>query len=253
MNRKALALVALAVLVVGAGCLTGGGPSDEDLRENATYNWNTTTDVSIEVFGGSYQAVYNVTNTSEMEVYTRDTFGQKEPQSSLKGLQFRYPNGTQVNASAFNVSSNRQRTLLGFPAEDGKVAFTVSKRGKELRTPVFQKGSHQVTIPKGTSVGLPILAHVVPGGYNTTVVDGRVQLTWQNVTSDTLVVDYYLERDVLFFGGLFLIGFVIAVGGGLYYWRQIRSLENRRKDVGLDVEDEDDDDPRDRGPPPGMG
>lgn len=251
MSRKVLALVALVALVATAGCLTTGGPSQKDLAENATYDWNTTTDVDIRIVDGGYQAVYNFTNTSRLNVYQRDTFGQREPLSSLSSLQFRYPNGTQVNATAFNVSSNRARTRIELPSKAGKLAYTAGKRGKELRTPVFKKGSYAVTIPRGTSVGLPILAHVVPGGYNTTVVDGRVRLTWKNVTSDTLVVDYYLERDVFFFGALFLIGFAIAVVGGLYYWRQIRSLEQRREDVGLDVDDEDDD-PRDRGPPPGM-
>lgn len=251
MNRKLLALAGLAFLLVGAGCLTGGGPSDQDLRQNATYDWNTTANVSITLTDGAYQSVYNVTNQTRLDVFGRNTFGNNEP-LSFRALQFRYPNGTQVNASAFNVSTGSGRTRIGLPARDGKVAFTVSRNGKELRTPVFLDGSYSVTLPEGASVGLPILAQVIPGGYNTTVVDSRVHITWGNVESDTLLVNYYLERDILIFGSLFGLLFVGALGGVLYYWRQIRSLEKRREEVGLDIEDEDDDDPRDRGPPPGM-
>jgi hypothetical protein len=41
------------------------------------------------------------------------------------------------------------------------------------------------------------------------------------------------------------------VVGGLYYYRQIRSLRQQREEIGLDVETEDDD-LGDDGPPPGM-
>nr|WP_274326221.1 DUF5803 family protein [Halosimplex aquaticum] len=44
---------------------------------------------------------------------------------------------------------------------------------------------------------------------------------------------------------------LVGIGGALYYLRQIRVLERRREEIGLDVEtetDEFDDD----GPPPGM-
>lgn len=251
MKRKVLALVALLVLVAGAGCLTGG-PSQEDLNRNATYDWNTTTNVSITLIDGGYQSIYTVSNRTELEVYGRDTFGQREALSTLSSLQFQYPDGRTVNASAFNVSSDRDGTTLELPGEDGKVAFTVERNGKELRTPVFVDGaSYTVLLPEGTGVGIPILAHVVPGDYNVTTDDGRPRLTWSNVESDDLLVQYYLERDLLIFGGFFLIAFAAALGGGLYYWRQIRGLEKRRDEVALDVDDEDDD-PRDRGPPPGM-
>jgi hypothetical protein len=101
-------------------------------------------------------------------------------------------------------------------------------------------------------VGVPLLSQVSPGNYTTTVEDGRMTIRWANRTDGTLRVQYYLQRDLVLFGGLLLIGLAVAGGGSLYYWRQIRQLESRREDIGLDVEDEGEDDPRDRGPPPGM-
>lgn len=249
MRRKLLATLALVVLIAGAGCL-GSGPSDENLAENATYNWNSTYNVSITLEEGTARSVYAIDNATELEVYDRDTFGNPEPLSDLSALQFRYPNGTVVNASAFDISSG-QRTTLELPARDGQVGFTVDRIGKTLETPVFIEGSYEVFLPPDTSIGIPLLAKVSPGGFNTSTVADRTVVRWENVESDDLLVQYYLNRDVIIFGGIALIALGIATGGGLYYWREIRQLEKRREDVGLEVDDEDDD-PRDRGPPPGM-
>jgi len=249
MRRRVLALAALALLVAGAGCLGGGGPSEEDLSKNATYEWDTSVNASITLIGGEYQAVYRVVNTTTLEVYDRSTFGNEEP-LRLSALQFRYPNGTVVRSSAFNVTTGDGRTRLGLPAENGSVAFTGARNGKELSVPVFVEGSYEVILPDGTGVGIPFLSQVDPGGYETSTEDGRTVITWEAVEGDTVRVSYYLDRDLLIFGGLLFVGIVGGVGGVAYYLREIRSLERRREEVGLDVED--DEDPRDRGPPPGM-
>ncbi|QCC50414.1 DUF5803 family protein [Halapricum salinum] len=250
MNRRYLVLFGLGALVVLTGCLGGSGPSDEQLNENATYDWDTSANATIYLSGNSYASVYRLDNRSGLSIYQRDTFNNRES-ISIRAVQFRYPNGTVVNATAFEVDSNDERVRLTPPNRTGQVAFTVEQSGKNFRTPTFVGGSYEVVLPPNTDVGIPILSHVVPGGYEREVIDGQVHLTWDEVDGDTLVVEYYLDRDLLIFGGIFGILLIVAIGGSVYYWRQIRDLEKRREEVGLDVEDEDDD-PRDQGPPPGM-
>lgn len=251
MKRRYLTLLALGLLVVLTGCLSGGGgPSEDALNENATYDWDTSANGTIRISGDSYASIYELHNESDLDVYQRDVFNNREP-ISFEALKFRYPNGTVVGASAFEVNTNDERTRLTPPNRTGKVAFTVSESSKNFRTPTFVDGSYEVVLPPNTDVGIPILSHVTPGGYERDRTDGQVHLTWDNVGSDTLVVEYYLDRDLLIFGGIFGILLLVAIVGGAYYWRQIRELTRRREEYGLDVDN--DDDPRDEGPPPGMG
>lgn len=250
MNRRLLALGGLLVLVLLGGCLGSGGPSQDDLGENATYDWNTTANASITVEANEYRSVYRIHNRSTFDVYGESGFGGEEPLSEMSALKFRYPNGTVVNASAFEVESDRDRTELTLPNETGQLAFSVENSEKQLRTPVFADGPYHVTLPEGTDVGIPLASHVVPGGYETETVDGRTRLVWEEMDAENLRVRYYLDRDILLFGGFLMIAIVIGVIGGLYYWRQIRTLSRRRDEHGLDVEEEDD--PTDDGPPPGM-
>jgi hypothetical protein len=251
MNRRHLTVLGLGLLVVLTGCLGGGGPSDEELNEDATYDWNTTANATIEISGDSYTSIYELHNDSHLNVYQRDVFNNREP-ISFRALKFRYPNGTVVNASTFEVKTNSERTRLEPPNRTGKIAFSVEQSGKNFRTPTFVDGSYEVILPPNTDVGIPILSHVTPGGYERERIDGQVHLSWDDLDSDTLVVEYYLDRDLLIFGGIFAILLIVAIVGGIYYWRQIRELTRRREEYGLDVDDEDDD-PRDQGPPPGMG
>jgi len=52
-------------------------------------------------------------------------------------------------------------------------------------------------------------------------------------------------------GGIVAVLGIVLVAGLIYYLRQIRELERRREEMGLDVDTEDDE--FDDGPPPGMG
>ncbi|MCU4716527.1 DUF5803 family protein [Halapricum hydrolyticum] len=251
MNRRLLALFGLGALVVLAGCLGGSGPSDDQLQEDAEYDWDTTANGTIRIGGDSYTAVYEIHNTSTLSLHQRDMFNNREP-LPIRALQFRYPDGTVVDAEAFEVSRNAERIRLELPNRTGKLAYTVEQSGKTVQTATFVDGSYEVVLPPKTDVGVPILSNVSPGGYETETIDGRVHITWDDIDSDELAVEYYLERDLWLFGGLFALLALVGLGGGLYYWFQIRTLQDRREEVGLDVEDEDDD-LRDEGPPPGMG
>lgn len=253
-GRRVLVLCGLCALALLAGCLGPSEIPDDQLGESANYTWETDADAAYTLERSSYSAVYTVTNRTTVAVYERDALGV-ESSIDIRGLQFRYPNGTVVNATHPGLNANRtqDRTRIGLPVRNGSVAYTASRIGKEFGIPVAVPGTQTITLPEGTRVGVPLLSQVSPGNYTTTVEEGRMTIRWANQTDGTLRVQYYLQRDLVLFGGLLLIGLAVAGGGSLYYWRQIRQLESRREDIGLDVEDEtDEDDPRDRGPPPGM-
>jgi hypothetical protein len=130
------------------------------------------------------------------------------------------------------------------------VGYTASRSGKSFASPVFSEGSYEMTLPPGARVGLPLLSQASPGGYEATVTDGRQTLRWAELDGGGVRVRYYLQRDLLLFGGLFAIVASVGLGGALYYLRQIRRLEDQREEMGIDVDYEDDD--FGDGPPPGM-
>lgn len=275
MRRRLLAIGLLVVLAGLAGCSTVFGPGDpdpEDLRQNASYDWGADANVSVLVNKSSYEAVYRISegseqaNTSELQVYQRDVLGQEE-HVPVSSPQFRYPNGTRVtvdaihysngtrrtvNETGLSVSQTRQRTILDLPNDtEGSVAFTAARQGKRFSTPVFVEGSYAVTLPPNARVGVPVLSQVSPGSDGSDVTGDRMTIRWDDVTTRSLTVRWYLERDLLLFAGIVVVAVVVGSGGALYYYRQIRQLERRRDEADIDVTDEDDDF-RDDGPPPGM-
>lgn len=255
MNRRLLAAGAFVLLAALAGCSTILGPGEPDpskINQNATYGelWDSETNVTIVVRKREYAAVYNVGNQSQVELYRRDALGTESP-LDIRAVKFQYPNGTVENVSVDQITLQRKQALVDLPARNGKLAFTAPRTGKEFSTPAFVTGSYRVRLPPGARVGVPILAQVRPRGYEATRSNGNVTLAWEDVQTRSLSVRYYLARDLLLFGGMAAILVVAASGGAIYYLRQIRALERRREEVGLDVETEDDD-LDDGGPPPGM-
>jgi len=252
MRRRYLAVGGFVLLALLAGCSLGPSEIPEDqLAADGEYRWDTGGDVSFNLSRSSYAVVVDLTNSSNLSVHSRDALGT-ESSVQLSNLQFRYPNGTVVNASHPDLSASlaQKRTDITVPATEGKVAYTASRNGKQFSTPAFATGSYEMTLPPGARIGIPLLSQAGPGGYETTVDDGRMTVRWANVTQGTVQVRYYLQRDLLLFGGLVAIVVAVGAGGALYYFRQIRRLEEQREELGLDVDHEDD--PRDRGPPPGM-
>lgn len=251
MRRRLLVLGGLLAVVLLAGCFGPAEIPEDQLNENATYDWEADADASYDLSRSAYTAVFDLENQSTLRVYDRDALGVEAP-VEIRGLRFQFRNGTVVNASQANLSAELQqrRTEISVPADYGRVGYTASRSGKQFSTPVVVPGRQQITMRPGARVGIPLLSQVQPGNYSTAVTDNRMTVTWGNVTSGTLSVGFYLQRDVLLFSLLLLVTITIGGGGLIYYLRQIRQLESQREAIGLDVDTEDDD--LDDGPPPGM-
>lgn len=259
MKRRHLALIGLVALLALSGCSAIFGPQESDpsrLNQNATYEWETASNATLVIDRGSYKAVYDVRNNSTFEVYDRDGLG-RERSVPIRALRFRYENGTvisQQNSSLTATESNR-RTEIQFPGNvTGEVAFSAPRRGKTFATPThIDGGSYAITLPPDARVGIPLLSQVSPRVDDRSVENDRMTLRWDSVSTRVISVRYYLQRDLLLFGGLALIAIIVGSAGTLYYYRQLQEVIRRRKEAGIDLEeDESDDDPRDRGPPPGM-
>lgn len=254
MSRRHLALGALALSLLLAGCAVG--PREipaKDLTGDATYDWDTDANVTYNLTRNQYTAIFDLTNRSSLAVYGHGTLGGQQP-IDVNALRFRFPNGTVVNATHPDLSVVKEKDLtnISLPASEGKLAYANHRNGKEFSSPVFVEGSWDVTLPPSARVGVPLLSAVGPGGYNRTYEDDRVTLHWGNVTASTVHARWYLQLDLFLFTTIIVAGLGLAIGGSIYYLRQIRRLERRRKEMGIDVEEEETEDPRDQGPPPGM-
>ena len=239
MDRRHLAAAALLLLVASAGCaslLPGSGEVDrEALAENATYDWDTEADVTLNVTGGYYHAVYRVDGRGTIGLSAFERFNERVP-LDVSAIRFRYPNGTVVGPSAIGVERNESYTVVTFPDDEGQFAYRVPIRGKEVYMATAASGSYEVILPPRTDVQYPLLGRVMPGGYDRTVEDGRVHLRWDELTDDRLVVQFYLVRDLWVFGGLVLLGTLLATVGLTYFWMQLRGIKERREIV--DVENQ---------------
>jgi len=237
MNRRLLAAAALGLLLVSAGCTgLGGGSGQVDrakLAQNATYDWNTTADVTFNVTGGYYHAVYRVDNRSSIALARFHRLNDRRP-LPIEAVAFRYPNGTVVGAEAMNATQNRTHVTVTFPARHGEFAYRVAHRGKELRVVTAVQGSYEVVIPPATQVRYPLIGRVAPAGYRTSEEGGRVHVRWDQVTGDRIDVRYYLVRDLWIFAGMLAAGAAAALVGLSYFWLQLRELRERRQTV--DVE-----------------
>lgn len=254
MRRRTLALAGLLCLVALAGCSFGAQEvSEGSLDGNATYDWTAETNVSLNVTGGNYQAVYDLGNDSYLRVFSRDALGSSQPRN-VWALRYRFPNGTVVTANHSGLGARRTSDRLNItaPASGGQLAFTADQTGKGFSTPVFREGSYRLILPHGARVGIPFLSQVNPNGWSRSIENGRVVLTWEDVTGSSVHAQWFLERDFYIFGGLLALAILLGIGGTVYYLRQIRRLERVREEIGLDV-DHEDDDLGDDGPPPGMG
>ncbi|MDL5360355.1 DUF5803 family protein [Halalkalicoccus sp. NIPERK01] len=248
MNRRLLAIGSLVALVFVAGCAGfGSTTSEEGLNEEASYDWDTEADATIEVTDGEYRAVYTVENRSTIRLYESTRYGDDNP-IDVRAVQFRYPDGTVVGMDEIEVEESRSGVTVHLPAENGQLAFTSDSRSRNFATETFVEGSYEVILPPGYRVDNFVLANVRPGGYEAEVVDDQVHIRWDEMNASAISVRYYLERDVYLFGGLILVASIGAAIAGAYVYRQMQELRRKREEAGLDVDIEEDD----RKPPPGM-
>ncbi|MFB6125069.1 MAG: DUF5803 family protein [Halanaeroarchaeum sp.] len=235
--RRALALSALLGMVVLAGC-TGGAVNQAALQKNATYDWNTSAAVTVNASTSQYRAVYTLENDSSVRLSLHDELGGTQP-IAISAVKFRYPNGTVVGADALDVSEQNRETVVTFPAREGKFAYTADSGPRNVLLPVVTNRSHEVSLPPGMRVSLPIVGGVTPGGYETRLSGDRVVVTWESVERGPISIDYYYERDLVLFGALVLVLVLVAAAGAAYYYSMIGRLADQREAAGLDVEDED--------------
>lgn len=252
MRRQVLAFVLLGLLTVSAGCtgIFGPGSVDEEaLSQDFQYDWDTDAKVTINVTGEEYHAVYDLQNRSQLVVNTRDFTGEQP--LDVAALQYRYPNGTVTKIPASAVEKRRESTVITLPAREGKVAFTAPAGGKQVRVPTFVEGSYEMILPPNMRVDAPVLSQIRPGADERTIENSRVHIYWDNVEANAVSVSYYLARDLWIFGGVIALLVLVGAGGLGYYVLQIRQLERRREEVGLDVENDGGD--GGGGGPPGTG
>lgn len=247
-RRRTLAIVGVALLVSLSGCtLLGGTTTNAELFESAEYGWDTDTDVVIDLGEDEYAAIHQIENRSSVRIYHSTRYGIENP-IPIRAVQFRHPNGTVVNASAMDISESRSAVNVELPAEEGQLAYIGPKRDKEFQTPAITDGSYTVKVPPGHDVENFILGTVRPRGAETTTVDGRVHVIWDQLGDGTIEVSYYLVRDLYLFGGLVVAASIAAlIALGMVY-RQIQELRREREEMGIDIDADDSSD----GPPPGM-
>ena len=239
--RRTLGVLVLGVLVLTAGCSAlSGGVDEGDLRKDVEHDWNTTANATFDLGSDSYRAVYRINETESIKLYRPRRIQKSEPVDP-GGLSFRYPNGTVVNLTTADVSQSDGTTVVTPPAENGSIGFAGSRTNKRLTVPTNVEGSYEVILPENGQVRYPFLGRVVPGADERTVENGRTRLRWEDPTRDTLVVEYYLVRDLVLLGGIVVVSGVAMIGGAAYFLLRIRRLRRRRDEVALDVDTGDSD------------
>lgn len=232
--RRVLAIALLGLLIGLTGCL-GGGVDQEALAENATYDWESSADVTFNVTGGSFHAVHTVENGSVVTAY-RDTEFQGEQPVSISAVKFRYENGTIVGAEDIEVEQSGGRTLIRPPDATGQLAYSARSRPKDFQIGLNRSGSYEVILPPDMRIGVPFMGMISPGGAELTVTNDRAHLYWDSLESGSIDLHYYLERDFWIFAGLVVTGILGGIAVVIYFRVQIRQLRRRIERSGFDLE-----------------
>jgi hypothetical protein len=264
-RRQLLPLIGLVALVVTSGCagFFGSQPiSDEQLDEEppAPYVWDNEVNAHITITENArFQAVYRL-DDERMELFRRDGFGGRNA-IPVSAVRYRYPNGTVITGTELvarggSINRSRERVSVVLPDDapsdgGGRLAFTSSSTPKRFSLPTFVNGSYAVVLPPNRRVEVFPFGTVNPRGYEVETDGDRRIIRWDGVEADSVSVQFYLQRDLLIFGGAAAGLTVVGIAGALYYKRRIDELRERREELGLDVETEDDEFRDD--PPPGMG
>lgn len=253
MNRRfVLAIAIVALLAVSAGCLTyvndGGEVANETLDADPPreYDFDTDRDAAFDLStDAQYTAVYNVSGIDELRLYEQRAYTGDQP-LEFEAFRYQYPDGEVIDGSEFRarggeIERTPDETWIRF-ADDmagGKVAFTAAGSPRRFTTLTYVEGSYAVTLPPGFSTDMPIVGHVSPRDHSIETVDGRDRITWESVTSGSVVVQSYRETDLLVFGVILVIAAIAAILGTVYFRRQLEELRAKRREMGLGVYDDD--------------
>jgi hypothetical protein len=253
-NRRLVFATALVVLLVAsAGCLTyindGGEVANETLDVDPPREYDFASDraAAFELSTDTqYTAVYNVSTLDEIRLYRQTPYTGDQP-LEFEAFRYQYPDGEVINGSEFRarggeIDRTPDETWIRF-ADDmagGKLAFTADGSPRRFTTLTYVEGSYAVTLPEGFSTDVPIVGHVSPRDHEIETVDGRDRITWDSVTSGSVVVQSYRETDLVVFGVILVIAVAAAIAGTVYFRRQLEELRERRRDLGLGVYEDDD-------------
>ena len=253
MNRRfVFAIAVVALLAVSAGCLTyvndGGEVSNETLDADPPreYDFDTDRDAEFDLStDAKYTAVYNVSGIDELRLYEQRAYTGDQP-LEFEAFRYQYPDGEVIDGSEFRarggeIERTPDETWIRFAddMEGGKIAFTAAGSPRRFTTLTYVEGSYAVTLPPGFSTDVPIVGHVSPRDHSIETVDGRDRITWDSVTSGSVVVQSYRETDLLVFGVILVIAAIAAVIGTVYFRRQLEELRAKRREMGLGVYDDD--------------
>jgi hypothetical protein len=257
MNRRlALGVLLVIAAVSGAGCLdyaTGGGEITAETLDQeppVAYQWDADADVYIDVSSdATFTATYNVTGVEELRLYRTSFRGLEEP-TSISAFRYQYPNGTVLSGSEFRARGGEIEQTpdevfvrFGEQFQGGRIGIHANSIPKRLSLPVYVEGSHEIVLPPDRQVDFWLFGNVAPRGYETEIENGRQHISWDDVSSGTILVQFYLERDLSVFAVVMTVATAIGIGGAVYYKRRLDRLKRQRQEMGLDVEaDEPDDD-----------
>jgi hypothetical protein len=251
MNRKLLALVALAALATSAGCLayvTGGGTIDDETLDEEPprpYAWNSSAGVHVTLTEDArFLAVYRINDS--LSLYRNDGLGGQNA-IPVSAVRFRYPNGTVVDGSTYRarggrVERTRDSVEVGLPNDTarGAFAFTSESTPKRFALPAYVTGvSYEVVLPPDRRVEVFPFGNVKPGGFEVRESGDRRVVHWDSVESESVLVQFYLQRDLYIFGGIVAVLSVVTLLGVLYYRRKIERLQRRREEMAPGVDDDD--------------
>lgn len=256
MNRRIIfTLAAVGFIALTAGCL-GSSVDDEAFAEEKEYDWNVSDNVDADLtleeggwIGSSrFEAVYRIDGTSEVELY-RESFTRDSP-LSVEALQFKTTSGDVYtyadNPDQFEYEESGGRLHITLPEEDGKLAFTATRSDGQLSIPAYVEGTYHVELPEGYRVGDFLLSSVSPSQSDETIDEANdtMSLHIEGVDSSLSLRFYTPRTQMLFWSTIAVLG-VTAIGGFFYFKRRIRQITEWRREQGLDVETDDED----QGPP----
>ena len=242
MNRRLLGLTMLAVMLALGGCLSVGGPVDSDRLDRAPpapYHWDTDASVHATVHADNRVQVVVQPSDEELRLAFEDEVAG-ERSVPIGAVRAQLTDGTiltgsQLRAAGATITETREATTIQVASETeiAAVGFTMDSRRNQLLLPPIRAGTHVVVLPAGRQVDLPIIGQVRPRADEAALVGGdHVELRWDDLTTRTIVIRYYQDRDLMLFGGLIATAGAVLIGGLVYFRREVLQLQRRREGVG---------------------